>query len=64
MEVNIEAGNVYFNCEHDTYRLKVISSLMKWSYPISESESKSEFKLGSTQSKVSCIISRNDNINE
>ena len=56
VEVDVESGKVSFNCEDDTCRLDVLSTLKKWGYPQTGTGS----KLDNAKSFVSCMIGRID----
>ena len=56
VEVDVDSGKVSFNCEDDSYRLDVISTLKKWGYP----QTGTGTKLDNAKSFVSCMIGRID----
>lgn len=58
--VDVATGKVSFNCNDDSCRMSVISSLKKWGYPLSGTGS----KVDSAKSIVSCMIGRIDNLTE
>lgn len=58
--VDVASGKVSFNCDNDSCRMSVISSLKKWGYPLSGTGS----KMDSAKSIVSCMIGRIDNLKD
>lgn len=56
VEINIDTGQVTFNCENDACRLEVLSTLARWGYPLSGTGS----RLDSAKSYISCMIGKFD----